>query len=131
MELFAEPMELSFLGSGYPLYFNFLSWAILLIGVIFMTSGQYNLISNLMGSSCRDLASQLRAPSLKHLGSTAVHQRSLWLLTTVQNFCIDDFIALSSYANKRYQTDFLRIGDVMNFSAVLFTLVILFFFRRS
>lgn len=48
-------MVFSFLGSGYPLYFNFIKCCLMIVGILFLTSGQYQLVSNLTSSDCEDL----------------------------------------------------------------------------
>jgi hypothetical protein len=43
---------MSFLGSGYPLFFNFMKYCIVILFAISMTSGEFNLLSNYFGESC-------------------------------------------------------------------------------
>lgn len=52
IELSEDPIVLSFLGSGYPLYFNFIRYSIIIIGVTFLCSGSQILWQNLSGNDC-------------------------------------------------------------------------------
>lgn len=44
----------SFLGSGYPLYFHYIKYCILILSILFLTSGQFNLLSNYFGNTCSE-----------------------------------------------------------------------------
>lgn len=46
---------MSFLGSGYPLFFNFIKYCIIIIFSIAVTSGEFNIISDYYGDSCVEL----------------------------------------------------------------------------
>ena len=47
--------RLSFLGSGLPLYFNFYKYCVIILVLLFSTSGDYNLITNYaFGTNCSD-----------------------------------------------------------------------------
>jgi hypothetical protein len=48
-----ETEELGFLGSGYPLFFDFMKFSFAIIFLIFVTSGLYNMSSNLLGDNCK------------------------------------------------------------------------------
>ena len=50
--LFADVMELGFLGSGFPLFYNFIIYCILLLFELLTINGGYNLVTNLMGEYC-------------------------------------------------------------------------------
>jgi hypothetical protein len=45
---------MAFLGSGIPLYFDFIRGCIIILLVFFVTSGDYNIITNLVyGEDCQ------------------------------------------------------------------------------
>ena len=48
----ADIVDLGFLGTGYPLYFNFVKQCIFMLLIMFVTSSDYNLFSNLQGDDC-------------------------------------------------------------------------------
>ncbi len=53
IRVLGNQMDLAFLGSGIPLYFSFIKWCIILLMVIFVTSGDYNILTNLYyGKDC-------------------------------------------------------------------------------
>lgn len=115
-------MAFSFLGSGYPLYFNFIKCCLVIIGVLFMTSGQYSLISNLISEDCHDLVIQAQWQYDKHSNGWS---------EPVYNYCLNDFIALTTSANKRFETVLTSLPTYFNLTCVLFMLLIIFFFRKS
>ncbi len=46
--------ELAYLGSGYPLYFDFIKFCGIILLILFASSGAFNLYTNLMmGKDCR------------------------------------------------------------------------------
>jgi hypothetical protein len=53
-----ELSDLSELGSGYPMFFDFIKFCIFILFMFIISSGSYNAFSNyLMGKSCKDLTS--------------------------------------------------------------------------
>jgi len=47
------PKDISFLGAGYPLYFVYLKYCVFILLLTFMTSGAFNLLSNILsGKNC-------------------------------------------------------------------------------
>lgn len=44
--LWCNPIKLSFLGAGYPLFFDFIKWCIVILLIIFCTSGFFNIVTN-------------------------------------------------------------------------------------
>lgn len=75
---------LSFLGSGYPLYFHFIKYCITILVIITLTSGEYNLLSNYYGGDCVD---NDIANIEKHMSDNKI-------------LCIKDWISMFSLANK-------------------------------
>ncbi|CAK77359.1 unnamed protein product (macronuclear) [Paramecium tetraurelia] len=124
IDLQRDEMAFSFLGSGYPLYFNFIKCCLMIVGVLFLTSGQYQLVSNLTSNDCEDLVVQVQHQYKE------VQKQDSWK-EQVHNYCLNDWIARSSLANKRFQTILTQLPHYFNFSSVIFILVIIFFFRKS
>lgn len=54
MKLYEETINFSFLGSGYPLYFHYIKYCIIILAIITLTSGEYNILSNYFGDNCHD-----------------------------------------------------------------------------
>lgn len=53
--IWSENIELYFLGSGYPMYFDFMKSCMLVLFLIFICSGAFNLFSNAFsGTDCKD-----------------------------------------------------------------------------
>lgn len=52
LEVCGPTMQLSFLGSGFPLFYNFIVYCIFILFVNLIIKGGYNLITNLMGNYC-------------------------------------------------------------------------------
>jgi hypothetical protein len=49
--------ELAFLGSGFPLYFEFVKSSSLILLILFIISGLYDIVSNgLYGNACINLS---------------------------------------------------------------------------
>ena len=46
------PMELKFLGSGYPMFYNFIKYCIYLLLTLFLLKGAPEVASNFMGTFC-------------------------------------------------------------------------------
>lgn len=47
-----DPLKLLFLGSGYPLFFDFLKFCIYILITILTISGSYDLYKNYTGTEC-------------------------------------------------------------------------------
>ena len=47
-----DTQQLNFLGSGYPLFYNFIIYCIFILFALFMISGGYNLFTNYLGNFC-------------------------------------------------------------------------------
>lgn len=45
-------MELGFLGSGYPLFYNFIIYCIFILFVDLTIKGGFNLVTNIMSGYC-------------------------------------------------------------------------------
>jgi hypothetical protein len=55
MSIWSENVELYFLGQGYPMYFDFVKSSMVILFLIFVSSGAYNVFSNaFIGTDCKD-----------------------------------------------------------------------------
>jgi len=52
MDINCNTNDLSFLGSGYPLFFDYIRYCIYILVIIFVISGVFNLVTNTMASDC-------------------------------------------------------------------------------
>jgi len=53
IDVYCRKKDLAFLGSGVPLYFGFIEGILVLNLILFVTSGEYNLITNwYLGTDC-------------------------------------------------------------------------------
>jgi len=88
--------ELYHLGSGYPLYFRFIKYAIAMLGAIFVVSGLYNLISNVAEGDCtsQELADE-------------------------DAYCVKGYILSFALPNKRDDKKLLKTQLALNFLAVI------------
>ena len=50
--LCANTIDFSYLGSGYPLYFNFIKYCVIILFAIFISYGEISLMNNYFGDSC-------------------------------------------------------------------------------
>ena len=103
--LCSSSKELLFLGSGFPLFFNFIKYGIGLLFMILMIAGCYNLITNVESADCND--------SLEILGKK----------------CTADTFTQTSLLNKANSQQFLNSQEILNLISVLFTMVYLHVLR--
>ncbi|KAL4444393.1 hypothetical protein ABPG74_016686 [Tetrahymena malaccensis] len=108
---------LSFLGSGYPLFFHYMKYCIIILGLIILTSGEYNILSNFYGHTC------LSNKDIKKLEAKGVHVSS--------KECVVDLISIFTIANKKQKVDYADIQDILNFTTILVLMILLFFFRKE
>ena len=52
MKVCSDYMDLSFMGSGFPLFYNFLKWCFIILLVFCLSNGVYTLYSNYNGAFC-------------------------------------------------------------------------------
>ncbi len=93
--------DLLFLGSGFPLFFIFIKYGILLLFMILLISGLHNVITNVEGFDCNK--------DLEILGKK----------------CEPDSFTATSLLNKAHHTEFLKSQAILNILSVLFTMVFL------
>ncbi|CAD8059583.1 unnamed protein product [Paramecium sonneborni] len=106
--------DYSFLGAGMPLYFEYIKSCILMLLIMFVTSGDYNIITNIaFGKSCKMLED--------HKGQE-IDEKS---------FCQLNWVTQSSLANKRNGSEFIDLQQMLNLISMI-TLIILFqYFRKE
>ncbi|CAK58393.1 unnamed protein product (macronuclear) [Paramecium tetraurelia] len=106
--------DYSFLGAGMPLYFEYIKSCILMLLIMFVTSGDYNIITNIaFGTSCKALED--------HKGQEIDEK----------TFCQRNWVTESSLANKRNGSEFIDLQQMLNLISMI-TLIILFqYFRKE
>ncbi|CAD8092456.1 unnamed protein product [Paramecium primaurelia] len=106
--------DYSFLGAGMPLYFEYIKACILMLIVMFVTSGDYNIITNIaFGQSCQSL------------------DKSIGFEIDEKAVCIFNWVTGLSLANKREDQEFIDLQQMLNLISML-TLIILFqYFRKE
>ena len=103
--------KLGFLGSGFPLYFEFLKQCIIILVLFFITTADFNLFSNFFyGNDCEPATSE-------NLNSS--------------NVCILTFISRMSLANKRSSGELMTINSMLNFVAILTILTAIHIFKKN
>jgi hypothetical protein len=88
-DLCIDPLELDYLGSGYPLYFDFLKYCGWFLILLILTAGAYSFLSNGYGKYCTDSTT---APTQNQAG--------------VQIVCPKQFWTTYSFVNKVYSKEF-------------------------
>ncbi|CAD8053519.1 unnamed protein product [Paramecium sonneborni] len=107
--------DYSFLGAGMPLYFEYIKSCILMLLIIFVTSGDYNIITNIaFGKSCEVLKAELKGQNIDE-----------------KQFCQLNWVTQSSLANKRNGDQFIDLQQMLNLISMI-TLILLFqYFRKE
>ncbi|KAL4496206.1 hypothetical protein ABPG72_012943 [Tetrahymena utriculariae] len=102
-------LQLSFLGSGYPMYFEFLKFCITLKTVLFFLNGLYGLLTNgAFGTAC---LTQDEINNLSH---------------EIQNDqCYSNWVTVVSLGNKSEQKVLLEIQSYLNLISI-FIIILLF-----
>lgn len=52
LDYFGDIDQLNFLGSGFPLFYNFIIYCLFMLFMLFVISGGYELATNYLGSFC-------------------------------------------------------------------------------
>ncbi|CAD8107052.1 unnamed protein product [Paramecium sonneborni] len=103
-----NPLKLSFLGTGVPLFFDFIKQCITILVIMFCTSGDYNLITNIaFGTSC---------------------QKDLDDSNTRDN-CDLNYITQSSLANKRLDSSLMNLQQMLNLVSIFIIIILLQYIR--
>ncbi|EAR82133.2 kinase domain protein (macronuclear) [Tetrahymena thermophila SB210] len=118
MSLWCENIDLYFLGSGYPMYFDFVKSCLIILFLIFVSSGSYNLFSNaLMGSDCLTI--------FYHPTNTP----NVPGQPEIEHGCQYSWTTILSFANKRNNADLVQLQDIMNFITVITIVFVLQYLR--
>jgi len=94
------------LGSGYPLYFRFIKYAIAMLLAMLLVSGIYNLVTNVVQGDCTSQDS-----------------------TAPYTYCIKGYILSFTLANKRENKDFLTAQLALNLATVIVIMVFFHYLR--
>eukprot|EP01017_Pseudomicrothorax_dubius_P049142 TRINITY_DN9094_c0_g1_i9.p1 TRINITY_DN9094_c0_g1~~TRINITY_DN9094_c0_g1_i9.p1 ORF type:complete len:714 (-),score=160.72 TRINITY_DN9094_c0_g1_i9:100-2241(-) len=103
--------ELGFMGSGFPLYFEFIIFSIVILFTILGVSGIYNMITNYSGHDC-----------------LPIDTRAKFITETT---CIKTFATTFSLANKQTEHGFLTVQHVLNLLTLIIIIITLQIFRRT
>lgn len=106
-------INLSFLGSSYPLFFNYMKFCMIILMLLCLTSGQYNLISNYYGQDC--------------LTKDEFYSKTINSSKT----CLLDGISQLTIANKSTHVKFSKMQDLLNLSSIAVLILLLLFFRKE
>ena len=104
MALCAESDELRFLGSGFPLFYNFIFYCIVIMIVLFLSNGGYNLYTNYLGTFCTEDAET--------------------------DGCELNWMSILSLPNKMNDSAAMEIQEYLNLLSCFLIILILMWFRR-
>ncbi|KAL4491266.1 hypothetical protein ABPG72_021652 [Tetrahymena utriculariae] len=111
LEVSSDNSSLSHLGAGFPLFFGFTKFSIFLTLMLFLTSGFFNLFTNIYyGDQC-----------------TASYQNSQ--AVDYKYTCQSNWITLLSVGNKKNETTLLQIQDILNMATVCVAVLCFQYFR--
>ena len=119
-----ETISFRFLGTGYPLFFNFIIFSIIILLCIFLQSGAYSLVSNGLGTDC------INSKKLNNLltNMTSIQKEHY---IKKKKICTLSLITKYSLANKRNSKILSKPQDYLNLFTVFVVIVVLQFFRYS
>ncbi|KAL4489887.1 hypothetical protein ABPG72_010786 [Tetrahymena utriculariae] len=109
--------ELSFLGCGFPLYFYFLKYCMVMLSLCLFICGIFNIITNIMGSeSCAK--QQESSPQ-----NNSESQNSI--------VCVEGgYFSIFALGRKQDQDTFMQIQGYLNLSSMVAMIIFLQFFRK-
>lgn len=141
--------ELKFLGSGFPLFYNYIKYCLLILSVLFLTTSIYNIVTNAVyGHFCQP------SDEKEAVHSDAHHKN---LIETFQNDlgraafmnleekknneasadsehshgCYLNWMSMLSLPNKKDNKEYMMIQETLNLVAGILIMIILLFFRKS
>ncbi|KAL4485796.1 hypothetical protein ABPG72_012336 [Tetrahymena utriculariae] len=120
-----DPQQLNFLGSGYPLFYNFIIYCIFMLFTLFMISGGYNLFTNYLGNYCIADEQELDSTFKKRMEVLG------YQLEEEETICHKNIFHTFSLANKKDRPELLKIQSYLNLFVNITIMVILMFFRRN
>ena len=106
MPLCAENDELRFLGSGFPLFYNFLKYCMLIRVVLLASNGGYNLYTNYKGTFCTEEGDE-------------------------EGGCQLNWMSQLSLPNKMDNDSEMEIQENLNLLSCFLIIIVLMLFRRS
>ncbi|EGR29936.1 hypothetical protein IMG5_145910 [Ichthyophthirius multifiliis] len=120
--LFDENIELSFLGSGYPMYFDFVKGCLLVLFMILISSGAFNLLTNFqLGKDCQKEEGQ------QSYSNFFLKKEQL----KPKIDCYDTWTTKLSYVNKIHNERLIYLQDIMNLITVCTIIFILQYLRTT
>ncbi|EAR84792.2 transmembrane protein, putative (macronuclear) [Tetrahymena thermophila SB210] len=115
LNLFDDPIKLLFLGSGYPLYFDFIKQCIYIMIIILLISGGFNLYTNQLGKEC-----------ILNNQHTITGEKLPYELQK----CHYNIISKYSYINKNVDMNYIYFQDILDYFTVITLIITFIFFRR-
>ena len=97
--------DLLFLGSGFPLFFEFMKYGIAMLFMIMLIAGLYNISTNIDSDDCAK--------------GFEIHDKP----------CVYDYLTETSLVNKALHSDFLHAPEILNLVSVLFCIVFMHVLR--
>ncbi|EAR99889.2 calcium-activated chloride channel protein (macronuclear) [Tetrahymena thermophila SB210] len=111
LSLSSDNSQLSYLGAGFPLYFGFTKFSIFLTLMLFLTSGFFNLFTNIYyGDQCSNSYQAKQAVDYKYT-------------------CQSNWITILTVGNKKNETTLLQIQDILNMATVCVVVLCFQYFR--
>ncbi|KAL4487142.1 hypothetical protein ABPG72_001594 [Tetrahymena utriculariae] len=115
LNLFDDPIKLLFLGSGYPLYFDFIKQCIYIMIIILLISGSFNLYTNQLGKEC-----------ILNNQHTITGEKLPYKLQK----CHYNIISKYSYINKNVDMNYIYFQDILDYFTVIMLIITFIYFRR-
>ncbi|CAD8055184.1 unnamed protein product [Paramecium primaurelia] len=110
----SDPMALSFLGSGFTLFYNYLRYCIIILFIQLLVKQLHNLYTNFNGSYCSHIK---REKMEGHI--------------IEEPYCPDSIFLRLSLANKLDNREALEMMQVLNFISIFIIMFVLIYFRKS
>jgi hypothetical protein len=100
-------MELSILGSGFPMYFEFVLFSVIMVLMTFCISGIYNLLTSIQGKDCSLSAK------------------------TKSDMCVSNYVTKLSAGNKMYDLHTRNTQNYLNLVSIIVIVIFLQFVRKK
>ncbi|CAD8069040.1 unnamed protein product [Paramecium sonneborni] len=110
----SDPMALSFLGSGFALFYNYLKYCIIILFIQLLVKQIHNLYTNFNGSYCSHIK---REKMEGHI--------------IEEPYCPDSIFLRLSLANKLDNREALEMMQLLNFISIFIIMFLLIYFRKS
>ena len=107
-------MKLSYLGAGYPLFYNWFKCCIFLLAILFVSSSCYNMVTNYQGSDCLSHSS-----IEKHLNKAKSNK-----------ICVKNNVTIFTLANKMTNQDVIKFQSKLAILTYILVMITLFIFRK-